>query len=575
MERKNPTLYDVIFAAIMLIALALRVVFASQWHLSEKEAAFVLSASAEPETIYQVWMNFLFTFFKDSEFFARVLAILSGTLLVALPLLLRKYLGDSVSIILAAGLALDPGLVALSKQAGPEIFAISALLAFLIFLYEKKWIFAGVFLAIGLLSGYQFWIGAIAFFLCTGFSMVFQTKSEEDNSPDEVVQLLQSMFSNINWKVMISSFGVTLLVGGTLFFTQPAALAGIGSGLIDFFVRENPGFYSIPISALMIGLLTAYGSLFVFGIIGSWKISPAQRSFIWQWVFIVFILVTVFPDHQLADYIWMVLPLYYPAAKYFSSLSFKSQENQLFVFGGSIALMMLLLFSLYSLKSYLEEAANPLMETPHLEFLFSSIAGFVILCLVILIIAWGWSSLLSTDLMIYMLLSGLLVVYFIPCMRSAGFGAKPENLMWIRSSYFADADLFDKTITSLEQNRLEKDDSLRIQLQGIETNSLLWELRQYDVFIKSVDYLEDDLNPDVIITSIDSPPQVSENRMGQDLIVDRTAAWSLMTNMEYLDWALYQKPHYNNAECIVWADLYEGSLEVVDDPLPDVGPITQ
>ena len=575
MNRRNFTFYDLLFGILIVIAFGFRVVFSGHWHLSEKEAAMVLSAASEPNTIYQVWTNFLFTFFKDSEFFARILPVLFGTFIVGLPLLLRKHLGDGISLILAIGLTFDPGLIALSKQAGPEIMAISAFLAFLIFLYEKKWIPAGIFLSIGLLSGYQFWIGTIAFFLCAGFALLFQPKSQENNTSDEVVLNLKAMFSGINWKELFTSVGITLLIGGTLFFYRPQTLAGIASGIVDFFIRENPGFYSISVSSLLIGLVVSYGSLFVLGLLGSWKISASWRGFIWQWVLIVFILISVFPNRQLADYIWMVLPLYYPAAKYLSELKMKSNENQLIVFGGAIALSMLLLFSSYSLMHYINSVADPMNNSESLRYLLSTIIAFVVFVLVIIIIGWGWSLDVSHDLFMYILVGGLLLFSFIPSMRSTGFGAVPQNLMWLRTTYFPDADLFTKTITQLEQNRLKKAETLKIQLQGIESDSMLWELRKYDISRKSPNYSGDVSNPDVIISGIESAPQVSENRMGQDLIFNSAASWSLMTTREYLDWALGAAPLFSNQEGIVWADLYEGSLEVITEPLPDENPLEQ
>ena len=466
MDRRNLTFYDLLFGIIILIAFGLRVVFSSQWHLSEKEASLVLSAASEPNTIYQLWTNFLFTFFKSSEFFARLLPILFGTFLVGMPLFLRKNFGNGVTLILMIGLAIDPGLIALSKQAGPEILAITAFLALLIFLYEKKWILAGIFLSIGLLSGYQFWIGAITFFLCTAFALLFKPKSEEMIVSDEVVQYLKSMFSGINWKELFTSSGITLLIGGTLFFSKPEALTGIASGITDFFVRENPGLYSISISSLLIGLIVSYGSLFVVSLLGSWKISPSWRRFIWRWVFIVFILVSVFPDHQLADYIWMILPLYYPAAKYLSGLILKSEENQFLVFGGAFALSMLLVFSSYSLMEYISLASDSMADKESLRYLLSSIVAFVVFILVIIIVGWGWSVDVSRDLFLYIFVGGIILFAILPSMRSVGFSTVPQELMWIRTGYFADADLFDKTIIELEQNRSGKNGAIENSITG-------------------------------------------------------------------------------------------------------------
>ena len=576
MKKKNLTLYDLLYGIIILLALGIRLVFVNQWSLSEKEAALVVNIANDPNSLFQVWTGFLFNFFKESEFFARLLPILFGTGLVLLPSMLRKYVGEKVSLIMAVGFALDPGLIAFSKQAGPEIIAITSLLAFVIFLYEKKWIPAGIFLGIGLLSGYQFWVGAIALFLCAGFTLLFASKPDEDENVNEVVGFLHHIFTAVDWKKFATSLGLTIILGGTLFLTQTKGLAGIASGIVDFFVRENPGFYGMPIIPILIGLCTAYAGLLIFSLIGSWKIPTSWREFIWFWVLIVFIMVSVFPSRQLADYVWMVIPLYYPAAKLLSGLTLKSDENKWIVFGSALALSMLIVFSIYSLMHFLDAIPTAVENEEAMKYLLTSIVALVVFIAVIFIIGWGWSYYLSHDMLLYILIGGLLIMYFVPAMRSTGFGAKPQNLMWIRTSYFEDADLFRKTITILDQNRSVKKETLLVQLHDVDSNSLRWELRNYDLFVQSQNVITNETTlPDVIISSMESAPQVTENRTGQDMICSRMPGWSIMTNLEYFYWAMDEEPLYNDQFCIVWASLYEGSLDVVNDAVGEEVPIIE
>jgi hypothetical protein len=569
MKGKNLTIYDLLYSILILVALGLRLVFISEWSLSDKEASLVLSAINEPSTIYQVWTSLLFKFFSENEFFARILPVLFGTGLVILPFLLRKYLGDMVSLLMAVGLTFDPGLIAISKQAGPEIMAVVSLFALLVFLYEKKWIPAGIFLSIGIMSGYQFWVGAISLFLCAGFTLLFKSKNDEEDTDNDVINFLRLLFSSIDWKQLISAFGISLIVGGTLLFSQTKGLAGIAKGIIDFFVRENPGFNSMPVIPILFGLTSAYICLLIFGIIGSRRIPASWREFIWQWVLIVFILVSVFPNRQLADYIWLILPLYYPAAKFLSELRLKSEEDKFIVIGSAIALGMLLIFALYSLMHFINATPFAFENEEAVKYLITSIVAFLVFNLVIVIIGWGWSNTLSHDLLVYILVGGLLVTYFVPAMRSTGFGAKPQNLMWVRTSYFEDADLFNRTITLLDQNRMEKKEALAIQLQGVDTDSLKWELRNYRVSMINPEFGSEVEMADVILSNNELSPQVTENRMGQDLILTRMPGWSIMSNREYFFWMLDQRPVYNDQYCIVWASLYEGSLEVINDPVQE------
>ncbi|MBI9048280.1 MAG: hypothetical protein JEZ00_02585 [Anaerolineaceae bacterium] len=572
MNKKTPTIFDLLFGFVILLAFVLRIVFASQWYLSEKEATIALNITANPTTMYQVWTGFLFRFISESEFFARIIPVLFGTGFVMLPLLLRKRFGDTITLILGVALAFDPGLIAISKQAGPEIMAISAFFSILIFLYARKWTGVGIALAIGLLSGPSFWIGVFSISICLSFSGLLSGMKGVDDDPQTVSHFVRQTLKDVNWKSILSSFGLSLIIGGTLLLAQTKTLAGIANGLIGFFQRENPGFYAIPLSAALIGFVVAYISVLVFGLFGVRRFPSSWRGLIWLWVLITFIFVSLFPNRQLADYIWIVIPLYIPAAKYLGELKIFSSENRYLIAGSAFSLSMLLLFALFSSMRYIKEISEGFADSGVTLYLYTAIAALFVFFMILLIIGWGWSRHLMRDIALFIFVGGVLFLYLVPSMKSAGFDAQPKQFMWFQTGYFEDADLFRKTILQLDQNRQEKNTPLHIQVQNIQSDVLLWELRNYSVSMKNAEYLFDNSDPDVIVTSMDESPQVAQNRMGQDMIFSRTVAWSLMTNQDWRQWAFYQKPIYNNMQGIVWASLFEGSLEINDDVIDEIDP---
>ncbi len=566
MEKKTVTYFHVLYAGVVLLALGLRVIFTADWVLSEKEASLAVVATSSSQTIYQVWTGLLFQLFGTSNFLARLWPILFGTAFVFAPLLLRKQLGDTVSFLMAVGLAIDPGLLALSKQAGPEIIALAAFFTLLLFIWQKQWTYAGIALAIGLLSGAYFWIGSFILLLCLAIYSFPLRRSTEENLQDFDAAFIKQFFSEIYWKAVLTSFGFTILLAGTFFLTQPKALAGLTSGIIDFFQRQNQGIYAISFSVEMIGFFAAYLPILVLGLIGLRSVSKSWQSFILTWMFIGFLLIMLLPGRQLADTIWLIIPLYIPAAVFLSNFKLHSTEEPMLIGVVVSILGVFVIYFLYSLTQYLPNSMIIQEDSQTNVYLLSAVISFVILLLILVVLAWGWSIAISLDAVRLLSLGFVIFAMLISGLKSAGFDSVPSQLMWFQTQYFEDSDIFHKSITQLDLNRLEKLAPLKIELQNISTNSLLWELRNYDLMIKSSITMNEEIPADVIITDANSAPYVTENRTGQDFVYQKSAAWSLMSFPEWFRWILYQEPLYNNSQIVIWMNPYVGSLEIITEP---------
>jgi hypothetical protein len=199
-------------------------------------------------------------------------------------------------------------------------------------------------------------------------------------------------------------------------------------------------------------------------------------------------------------------------------------------------------------------------------YLLSAVISFVIFVLILVVLAWGWSIAISLDAARVLSLGFVIFAMLVSGLKSAGFDSKPSQLMWFQTRYFEDSDIFNKSILQLDQNRLEKTGPLKIELQNVTSNSLLWELRNYPLMEKSSKTLFEEVPSDVIITDVNSEPMVTEKRTGQDFILEKSPAWSLMSFPEWFRWILYQEPLYNNLQIVMWMNPYVGSLDVVTEP---------
>jgi hypothetical protein len=257
--------------------------------------------------------------------------------------------------------------------------------------------------------------------------------------------------------------------------------------------------------------------------------------------------------------------LYIPAGYFLSQLKLRSAEKKSAVAAVTLILSVFMLYFLYSLTRFIGNIGLIQDTNQWNVSLISLVSSSIIVLLIFVVLAWGWSLYLSMDAMMLLSIGLLAFAFIVPSMKSAGFDAKPKQNMWFKTTYFEDVDLFQKTIKQLDQNRLEKDKPLQIQVQREPSSSLMWELRDHTVFLKQSDAALEENEADVIITDANDSPLVSENRMGQDIILSKSPAWALMSIQEWVHWIVYQEPIYNDLQIIIWAYPYEGSLELSSD----------
>ena len=229
-----------LYTLAFLLALALRLIQLGAMPLNDAEAAPALQAmriaqgsspALAPHPFYILSTAVLFFLYgSGTDFLARLIPALVGSLLVFAPLLFdEKRLRPRPGLILAFFIALDPGLTALSRQAASPILAITFFILTVAFFEKNKHSLAGAFAALFLLSGPSIWPGLLGLGITWTIFQVFNFRQSSQPSTDELLEDAPPITStSSSFRIHPSSlvsFIVTFLVAGTLFFIAHVDLA--------------------------------------------------------------------------------------------------------------------------------------------------------------------------------------------------------------------------------------------------------------------------------------------------------------------------------------------------------------
>jgi predicted membrane-bound mannosyltransferase len=164
-----------LYALALVVGLAVRFAALGAAPLNDLEANRALQAlgtasGARPalgsQPAYVLLTSIVFFVYGGAtDALARLIPALAGSALVLVPALFKERLKPRPATILAFAIALEPGLVALSRQAGSSILIITFTLAAWGFWEKRRTGLAGVCAGLALLSGSALWVGLLGFVL--------------------------------------------------------------------------------------------------------------------------------------------------------------------------------------------------------------------------------------------------------------------------------------------------------------------------------------------------------------------------------------------------------------------------
>ena len=307
----------IVIFSIILLAAFFRFAGLGSTALSEEESILALQANdlatgnsgyviAEP--LYVFITAFLVKLFGAGNFVMRLFPAVMGLLLVMVPLLFGPLLSDKKKMLLMFFLALDPALIAWSRQADSlmPLICLCFCAAGFLFLGRKRGVISLIVLAI--LGGERFFPVLISGFLASLIVSILDTLFI--HSDIQIAYTLKKQVTRTELKVF---FGLLLLFG-TAFLSYPIGINAIGNGLVQAFtVDPVHDFRNVGSTPLWIALFFYEGFAVVLFLIALWRSfqqKTAVRSVLMMCVLLGSIFQIVF-NQGILYLPWMSVPLWY------------------------------------------------------------------------------------------------------------------------------------------------------------------------------------------------------------------------------------------------------------------------
>jgi hypothetical protein len=560
MKKFEPTLEHAFYALALAVAVGLRFLHLGGLPLSDYEAGWALQAlritqglhpAIGPNPAYVHLTTVLFYIFGATNFLARFWPALVGSAIVPAAWFLHSRLGRIPALILAFGLAIDPGLVAMSHLAGGPMLAIAFLVLTALIWMDGRRAAAGVFAGLAVLSGPSVWFGLAGVGLAWAFGLGIGRKvpaqAEEDAAHAEPASKpehfpLQEMRVALFWGLG------TLVIAGSLFFLSPKGLpafvASLGVFLQGWWTHSDSQLWRLLLA------LPAYEILpLMFGIAGVvrgiLKRDP-DTTRLGVWALVALLLALIYPGKQTGDLVWALLPLWVLAAMEIGRhFDFKS-GNLWEVTGTMTVVMAFLVFGWLNLASITTmEWGSDLVRTR----LWLEAALVLLIVLSLLLVGTGWSFTVARLSGVW---SGVLALTLFTIAMSTGSAGLREPLtieLWQPEPRTGRVDVLLKVANQISDLNRGYPAQLPLTILGVDSPALDWLFRDWQV--QDVSHLAPDATPEIIITPSGNLSLAAKYR-GEALVLHETVDWSKASSADWLKWFVYRQMPLQRDNIILW-----------------------
>ena len=566
MKFRSPRHETVLYLFAFFLALGLRFIRLGELPLTDSEARLALDAlqivkgqspALSSQVAYTNLTALLFFIFGPFNFLARFWPALAGTALVFVPLLFRDWVKPRAAILLAFFFAADPAFVALSRQAGSPILAVTSSLLAAGFWFRRQPRAAGIFLALALLSGPAFWPGLLGLLLAwmlTQF-MSARPKATDTNTPVNTKQEFHiSRTISAPSISLLSSFIPTLLLTSTLFLLAPQGLGAWLASLPEYLSGwTSPVTVSLDRMLIALGAYQLLGILFAFiAIVRGWWNSGRRVIHLSLWMLVALALAIFHPARQIADLVWMLIPLWTLAALELSRHLELVHEDRLETAGVTIFTILLLAFAWMDINAlYWTPIPSP-QSNVRIWLFFGAL---VLFAASLALVAFGWSERIASVGAAWGA-AFLLGLYTLGAAWGAtGLRAANAVELWDLSPRIAQAGLLSQTADQTSQWATGQADDLSVTVFGVDSPALLWSLRNHNP--KIVLALDPASSPALIVTPLKNDPGLAAAYRGQDFAWRQTPVWDSFPSF-YLRWFTYRELPSSAENIILWvrSDLF-------------------
>jgi hypothetical protein len=575
MKNSSFTIEHALYALALAVALTVRVVNLGALPLSDFEAGWALQAlhvsqglrpALGPNPAYLNLTALLFYVFGATDFLARFWPALAGSVLACLPFFFRDRLGRIPALILAFGLAIDPGLAAVSRLAGGSMLAIAFLALTLTAWMKGRRSLAGVFAGLALLAGPSVWFGLLTLLLTLALNRLVQGKTPTyaaDGTPLEVPSAPAP--GRLRWAdlggPLAWALGVMLTVGSLLLFSPKgivAFFASLGSFVAGWWTVSD-----VPVLHVLISLPVYELLPLVFGIVAVVRgILKRDRLTIGLglWALAALLLALIYPGKQVADLAWASVPLWTLAALELGR-HFDLGGRNTWELAGIIGLVIaLLVFGWLDLASVttMDIASNDARVRLYLVLAVALLVG-----LSLLLVGSSWSVDMARLGGVW---GGLifLTAYTVSVMTGTIELRQPlTEDFWLPGPRTIGADLILKVAGQVADWNRGTVASLPLTVAGVDSPALLWTFRDWQV--QSVAELGASDAPALVITPSTVELSQSQGYRGEGFAWRETASWSTTGPADWLRWFLYHQAPVGHDTVVLWV---RGDLVIENQSQP-------
>ncbi|HCR72827.1 MAG TPA: hypothetical protein DIW23_15390 [Anaerolineae bacterium] len=538
-----------LYVLAFLIAFGIRITQLGALPLNDAEATSALQAlqisqsentALSPHPFYILSTSVLFLMYGGgTDFLARFMPALIGSLLVFAPLLFDNRLKPRPSLLLAFFIALDPGFVAISRQAASPIFAITFFVFTLGFINKNKLTLASAFAALTLLSGPSLWLGLIGLLISWMIFQVFNRNSFHFTFSDSSTR-----------NSFLITFLITFFTAGTLFLTVPNGLSAAFASLPEFFKSftntSETTWGMILISILIYQPLAFILALFaiVRGILNNIK----KIIFLTIWMLVALLLVIFLPARQITDLVWVLIPLNALAALELARAFNIFPEERSEIAGVTFLTVFIWVFA------WLGFAGMTWFPADSREYglrFWMLLGSLVLLALSLLLVAAGWSARTARIGGVWGFVIALGALTLGGTFGAAGLRGQNAPELWWQPSIPAQAHLLRETAQQVSEFYTGDDNSASVVIAGLDSPALAWALREHDVQI--VETLDATTAPDIVITRFENNPALMAAYRGQDFNWRQTYLWHVSPFDVWVRWITLREISYAGESIILWA----------------------
>ncbi|MEA3351835.1 MAG: hypothetical protein U9Q82_14560 [Chloroflexota bacterium] len=553
MNKRQLSFEDLIYILAFALALGVRMLNLGVEPLSDLEAASAISAldlpagdaaALPPQPGYLALTGMAFSLLGSSNALARLWPALAGSLMVLIPLLGRHRLGRKAALFLAFGLALDPGLVALSRQVGGQIMAISFGTLVLTLFFTRKPAWSGIFAGLALLSGPAVWVGLLGLGIALGMAVLVRSVAGRGDRFKMAALTEHAGFSQQYLRVwFIFTCGTVLLVG-TIFTYFPAGLSLFGKSL-TVFLQGWGSWSGVPAGRLLAAVGVYLPLALIFAGVAAGRDWERGRWFV-LWFLAALAVVLVYPARQVGDVAWVIVPLWTLAGLAFSDDLMEDWRERVSL-GQAATVVVLLVMAWLTLAGMRFDVADALRVR---WLLIGGVFVLGVLSVVFVGLGWSWGVARSGTVLGVLVAFGLYTLAAMFGLSQVRPGSPTE--LWFPPPQTGQADLLAGTLTDLSLRQTGDANSLD-GVVLLDSPALRWVLREFSdiVFVSS---LEEGALPAVVIAPVESETMAwAAAYRGQDFVWRLSPSWLGGAPSPWVDWFVFRDAPLESTSIILWA----------------------